>query len=55
MACDHRLPSSDQQVHEMMVMVDADQDGEISYGDFASFAESRFVGTRLTFSLLLAR
>lgn len=35
------LPSSDKQVHEMMVMVDADKDGSISYGEFASFAQER--------------
>src|SRR3989344_2970805 len=40
-----RLPSSDKQVHEMMVMVDADKDGSISYGEFASFAQERFVLT----------
>jgi Ca2+-binding EF-hand superfamily protein len=27
----------------MMVMVDADKDGSISYGEFASFAQERFV------------
>jgi hypothetical protein len=26
-----------------MVMVDADKDGSISYGEFASFAQERFV------------
>ncbi len=27
----------------MMVIVDADKDGSISYGEFASFAQERFV------------
>ena len=27
----------------MMVLVDADKDGSISYGEFASFAQERFV------------